>query len=76
RLPLGRIGTVLQDICVGVLAALRPLRLDEGFGDAPENVDGTRLPVSALQFAPALYYPSTLQMLGLAYIGEKHPECL
>nr|AAX59987.1 CelE1 [Rhizobium leguminosarum] len=39
RLPLGRIGTVLQDIGVGVLAALRPLRLDEGFGDAPENVD-------------------------------------
>ncbi|MGO6981597.1 glycosyl hydrolase family 8 [Rhizobium leguminosarum] len=39
-------------------------------------VDGTKLPVSALQFAPALYYPSTLQLLGLAYIGEKHPECL
>lgn len=39
-------------------------------------VDGTKLPASALQFAPALYYPSTLQLLGLAYIGEKHPECL
>ncbi|MBX4916413.1 glycosyl hydrolase family 8 [Rhizobium bangladeshense] len=39
-------------------------------------VDGTKLPVSALQFAPTLYYPSTLQLLGLAYIGEKHPECL
>ncbi|ARO23483.1 endoglucanase [Rhizobium sp. S9] len=39
-------------------------------------IDGTRLPVSALQFAPTLYYPSTLQLLGLAYIGEKHPECL
>lgn len=39
-------------------------------------VDGTKLPSSALQFAPALYYPSTLQLLGLAYIGEKHPECL
>lgn len=39
RLPLGRIGAVLQDISVGVLAALRPLRLDEGFGDAPEDID-------------------------------------
>lgn len=39
-------------------------------------VNGTKLPASALQFAPALYYPSTLQLLGLAYIGEKHPECL
>ncbi|MBP2486890.1 glycosyl hydrolase family 8 [Rhizobium leguminosarum] len=39
-------------------------------------LDGTKLPGSALQFAPALYYPSTLQLLGLAYIGEKHPECL
>lgn len=39
-------------------------------------VNGTELPASALQFAPALYYPSTLQLLGLAYIGEKHPECL
>jgi endoglucanase len=38
--------------------------------------DGTKLPASALQFAPTLYYPSTLQLLGLAYIGEKHPQCL
>ncbi len=37
---------------------------------------GPSCPSSALQFAPALYYPSTLQLLGLAYIGEKHPECL
>jgi endoglucanase len=39
-------------------------------------VNGTRLPESALQFSPALYYPSTLQLLGLAFVGEKHPECL
>ena len=39
-------------------------------------INGTKLPASALQFAPTLYYPSTLQLLGLAYIGEKHPECL
>lgn len=39
-------------------------------------LDGTKLPSAALQFAPAYYYPSTLQLLGLAYVGEKHPECL
>ena len=39
-------------------------------------VRGTKLPESALQFSPALYYPSTLQLLGLAFVGEKHPECL
>ncbi len=39
-------------------------------------VDGTKLPASARQFAPSLYYPSTLQLLGLAFVAEKHPECL
>lgn len=37
---------------------------------------GTKLPASSQQFAPSLYYPSTLQLLGLAFVGEKHPECL
>jgi endoglucanase len=37
---------------------------------------GTKLPASSRQFAPSLYYPSTLQLLGLAFVGEKHPECL
>ncbi len=39
-------------------------------------LDGTKIPAETLQFAPAYYYPSTLQLLGLAYVGEKHPECL
>jgi endo-1,4-beta-D-glucanase Y len=38
--------------------------------------NGTKLPASSRQFAPSLYYPSTLQLLGLAFVGEKHPECL
>lgn len=38
--------------------------------------DGTKLPASSRQFAPLFYYPSTLQLLGLAFVGEKHPECL
>jgi endo-1,4-beta-D-glucanase Y len=37
---------------------------------------GTKLSESSRQFAPSLYYPSTLQLLGLAFVGEKHPECL
>ena len=38
--------------------------------------EGTKLPESSQQFVPSLYYPSTLHLLGLAFIGEKHPECL
>ncbi|MGV1791433.1 endoglucanase [Rhizobium lusitanum] len=39
-------------------------------------VSGTKLPASVRQFAPSLYYPATLQLLSLAFITEKHPECL
>lgn len=39
-------------------------------------VNGTKLPASVRQFAPSLYYPATLQLLSLAFIAEKHPECL
>ncbi|MFS8047448.1 glycosyl hydrolase family 8 [Rhizobium sp. BR 314] len=39
-------------------------------------VDGTKLPASVRQFAPTLYYPATLQLLSLAFVTEKHPECL
>ncbi|GEO87012.1 MULTISPECIES: glycosyl hydrolase family 8 [Alphaproteobacteria] len=39
-------------------------------------VDGAQLPQSSQRFTPALYYPSTLQLLGLAFVAEKHPECL
>ena len=39
-------------------------------------LNGKKLPASSLQFAPVFYYPSSLQLLGLAYVGEKHPECL
>ncbi|AVA22853.1 MULTISPECIES: glycosyl hydrolase family 8 [unclassified Rhizobium] len=37
---------------------------------------GAKLPASVRQFVPSLYYPSTLQLLGLAFVEEKHPECL
>jgi endoglucanase len=39
-------------------------------------LQGTRLPRIDLQFAPGLYYPSTLQLLGLALVKERHPDCL
>jgi endoglucanase len=38
--------------------------------------EGTKLPESSQHFEPSLYYPSTLHLLGLAFVGEKHPECL
>lgn len=39
-------------------------------------VSGTKLSASVRQFAPSLYYPATLQLLSLAFVMEKHPECL
>lgn len=39
-------------------------------------LSGTKLPESARQFVPTLYFPSTLQLLGLAYVAQKHVECL
>lgn len=39
-------------------------------------LQGARLPQTDLQFAPELYYPSTLQLLGLALVKERYPDCL
>ncbi len=39
-------------------------------------MDGTKLPSAALRFEPEYYYPSTLQLLGLAFVRENHAECL
>lgn len=39
-------------------------------------VDGAPLPEDVKSFRPTLYYPSTLHLLGLAFVAEKRPECL
>ena len=39
-------------------------------------IDGTPLPEDVKRFQPTLYYPSTLHLLGLAFVAEKRPECL
>lgn len=39
-------------------------------------LDKTPIPAPARQFAPTLYYPSTVHLLTLAYLAEKRPECL
>ncbi|MEO9340864.1 glycosyl hydrolase family 8 [Mesorhizobium sp. SB112] len=39
-------------------------------------LEGEKLPIDTKTFAPTLYYPSTLQLLGLSFAAEKHPECL
>lgn len=38
--------------------------------------DGTKLGTAVQQFNPVLYYPSTLQLLGLAFVRENYPQCL
>lgn len=39
-------------------------------------LDKTAIPAELRQFQPTLYYPSTLHLLSLAYVAERHPECL
>ncbi|MCM2505967.1 glycosyl hydrolase family 8 [Aureimonas altamirensis] len=39
-------------------------------------LDGTAIPAELRRFQPTLYYPSTLHLLSLAYVAERHPECL
>ena len=39
-------------------------------------VDRTALPADVKEFAPTLYYPSTLHLLGLSFVAAEQPECL
>ncbi|PDT81433.1 glycosyl hydrolase family 8 [Sinorhizobium sp. BJ1] len=39
-------------------------------------LEGTKVPEDAKAFHPTQYYPSTLHLLGLSFVEEKHPECL
>ena len=36
----------------------------------------TPIPDDLKRFAPTTYYPSTLHLLGLSFVTERHPECL
>ncbi len=39
-------------------------------------LDGTPVPPELRGFGATLYYPSSLHLLGMAYLTENHPECL
>jgi endoglucanase len=39
-------------------------------------LEGTKVPEDSRAFRPTQYYPSTLHLLGLSFMEEKHPECL
>ena len=38
--------------------------------------DGTPVPADLKSFAPTLYFPSTLHLLSLSFLTERHAECL
>jgi len=38
-------------------------------------LEGTRVPDPLRQFAPTLYYPSTLHLLALAALQDRYPQC-
>ena len=86
RAALSRLarGMTAEDGKVAVidLASGRPTEpLDEsGYQIANRIMDclwsGTPLPEDAKRFDPVHYYPATLQLLGLSFVRERHPECL
>lgn len=39
-------------------------------------LDGTPIPEALRRFSPALYYPSTLHLLGLSLVRQRYPQCL
>jgi endoglucanase len=39
-------------------------------------VDGTPIPAPLKSFEPKLYYPATLYLLSMSFVGEKYPTCL
>nr|WP_244496570.1 glycosyl hydrolase family 8 [Aureimonas ureilytica] len=53
---------------------------DPGYRIIPAAVacvlEGTPVPEDLRGFAPTLYYPSTLHLLALDALNERHPECL
>ncbi|TPK72398.1 endoglucanase [Mesorhizobium sp. B2-3-14] len=71
----GRVRIV--DIATG---QTRQLLADSGYRIIPALVscvlDGKRLADDLKTFQPTDYYPSTLQLLALAYARRHHPECL
>jgi endoglucanase len=69
--------TILVDVSSG---AVKTVLSDPGYQVISNIADcvttGAKLPAAVRQFTPTLYYPSTLQLLGLAFVADKHPECL
>ena len=68
---------VVADIATGNVTA----RLaDPGYAIIPTLLgcvlDGTPIPPAVRDFAPTLYYPSTLHLLSLSYLRVTRPECL
>jgi endo-1,4-beta-D-glucanase Y len=67
----------LTDIATG---EVRHTLSDPGYRIIPALIscvlDGTKLPENLRSFAPTLYYPSTLHLLGLSFANSEHPECM
>ena len=68
-------GVITADDAVR-LAAIRGRAMAAACALAACALDGTAIPAELRRFQPTLYYPSTLHLLSLAYVAERHPECL
>ena len=77
RMPDDQGHVRIVDIATG---QTRQLLADAGYRIIPALVscvlDGKAFPDDLKSFQPTDYYPSTLQLLALAYARRHHPECL
>lgn len=66
----------IVDLATG---ATKEVLTDPGYRIIPALVacaiDGTPIPEPLRSFQPTLYYPSTLHLLALGALNERHPEC-
>jgi endo-1,4-beta-D-glucanase Y len=70
-------GVALVDLPAGTV---KERLTDAGYTIIPALVscvvDGNKIGPALTNFTPTLYYPSTLHLLALSYLAERHPECL
>ncbi|MGO4706240.1 glycosyl hydrolase family 8 [Microvirga sp. 2MCAF38] len=74
---LGNEGVAIVNVTTG---QVKERLTDQGYDALAATLacvmDKTPVPASLKTFEPNLYYPSTLYLLSMAFLGEKYPQCL
>ncbi|WP_425373371.1 glycosyl hydrolase family 8 [Microvirga flavescens] len=74
---LGNEGVAIVDVTTG---QVKERLTDQGYAALAVTLacvlDKTQVPAALKTFEPNLYYPSTLYLLSMSFLGEKYPQCL